>query len=142
MTYNLFIDSDVLLDILLLREPHFEDSAALLYLRMDHRLELYTSPSILLNVNYIATKSSNQLKAKRGVAELLKFLEITEIAKQELVNCFNNNYTDVEDAVQYFAAIKNPSLQYYITRNIKHFNFKKNELPVLTPTSFLKMLNK
>ncbi len=140
MAYKLFIDSDIFLDILLLREPHFNDSVALLYLRMDHQLELFTTPSIILNTNYIAVKNTNSLKAKTAVSEILKFVEIIESTKEELVSCFNNNYTDVEDAVQYYTAIQNSSLNYYITRNIKHFSFKKTELPVLTPTSFLKLL--
>lgn len=140
MTYKVFLDSDILLDILLMREPHFEDSVALLYLRMEHQLELFTTSSIILNTNYIATKVHNSIKAKAGVAELLKFVEILEPSKAQLLSCFSNNYPDVEDAVQYFTALHHTSLHYYISRNIKHYKFKKAELPVLTPTAFLKLL--
>jgi predicted nucleic acid-binding protein len=140
MDYNLFIDSDILLDILLIRHPHFDDSLSLFSLRIENHVQLFTSPSILLNTNYIAHKQYNKEKAKKGVSEILKFVEIIETSKEELVNCFNNNYADVEDAVQYFTALKNSSLHFYITRNIKHFDFKKAELPVITPTSFLKLI--
>ncbi len=140
MDYNLFIDSDVLLDILLIRHPHFDNSLSLFSLRIDNQVQLFTTPSIILNTNYIAHKQSNKEKAKRGVAEIINFVEIIETSKQELVNCFNSYYIDVEDAVQYFTALKNNSLHFYITRNIKDFNFKKTELPVITPTSFLKLL--
>ncbi len=138
MDYNLFIDSDILLDILLIRYPHFDDSISLFSLQLENQVQLFTTPSILLNTNYIAHKQYNKERAKRGVLEVLKLVEIIETSKIELVNCFTNNYTDVEDAVQYFTALKNQSLHFYITRNVKHFGFKKAELPVITPTSFLK----
>lgn len=140
MDYNLFIDSDILLDILLVRHPHFEDSVSLFSLRIENEVQLFTSPSIILNTNYIAHKQFDKEKAKKGVSEILKFVEIIETSKEDLVNCFNNNYTDVEDAVQYFTALKNSFLHFYITRNIKHFNFKRAELSVITPTAFLHLL--
>ena len=76
----------------------------------------------------------------KGVSEILKAVEIVETTKEILVNCFHNSYSDVEDAVQYFTALQNNSIGYYVTRNIRHFNFKNEHLPVLTPVQFLKQL--
>lgn len=139
MAYKIFIDSDVLLDILLVREPHFENSVSILELRAEYKVELYTSPSILLNVNYIAQKQHNKERALKGISEILKAVEVIDTSKEILTDCFNSKYKDVEDAVQYFTALKIGSLNYYITRNIKHFDFKKLNLPVLTPSQFLKL---
>ena len=140
MAYKIFVDSDVFLDILLIRQPHFESSVAILHLRNEQQVELFTSPSIILNINYIAQKQHNKEKALKGVSEILKAVEIVETTKEILINCFNNSYLDVEDAVQYFTALQNNSIDYYVTRNIRHFNFKNGDLPVLTPTQFLKLL--
>lgn len=140
MIYKVFIDSDIFLDILLAREPHFDSSLQMLLLRKDHQIELYTSPSIIINTNYIAQKQDNRANAVKGVAEILKFVEIIESSKKILMKCFAFNYTDVEDAIQYFTAVQNGSLDYYITRNIKHFKFKNMDLPVLTPSQFLKLI--
>lgn len=112
----------------------------MLLLRKDHQIELYTSPSIIINTNYIAQKQDNRANAVKGVAEILKFVEIIESSKKILMKCFAFNYTDVEDAIQYFTAVQNGSLDYYITRNIKHFKFKNMDLPVLTPSQFLKLI--
>ena len=43
MAYKLFVDSDIFLDILLIREPHFSDSVSILHLRAEFKAELYTS---------------------------------------------------------------------------------------------------
>ncbi len=139
MAYKLFVDSDILLDVLLIRQPHFESSVSIFHLREKHQVELFTSPSIILNTNYIAQKQSNKKRALEGVVEILKTVEIIETTKKVLVNCFNNKNLDVEDAVQYFTALQNNSVNYYVTRNIKHFVFKNMDLPVLTPFQFLKI---
>ena len=139
MAYKIFIDSDVFLDILLIRQPHFESSVSIFYLRNEHEVELFTAPSIILNINYIAQKQLNKEKALKGVSEILKAVEIIDTSKEILTNCFNNSFLDVEDAVQYFTALQNNSIDYYITRNIRHFNFKYEDLPVLTPIQFLKL---
>ena len=72
MAYKLFVDSDIFMDILLIREPHFSDSVSILHLRAEFKVELYTSPSIILNTNYIAQKQNNKAKALKGIAEILK----------------------------------------------------------------------
>ncbi len=85
MDYNLFIDSDIFLDILLIRHPHFYDSISLFSLQIENQVQLFTTPSILLNTNYIAYKQYNKEKAKKGVAEIIKLVEIIETSKIELV---------------------------------------------------------
>ena len=142
MAYKLFVDSDIFLDILLIRKPHFDDSVSILYLRAEYKVELYTSPTVILNSNYIAQKQNNKENALKGIAEILKAVEIVEATKEILTDCFNNNHQDVEDAVQYFTALQNHSLNYYITRNTRHFNFKNWQLPVVTPSQFLKVFKK
>ena len=140
MVYKIFIDTDVLLDILLIRQPHFDDSLQILLLRNNKELELYTSTSIIINIHYIARKQYDKETAAKGVFEILKFVEIIESSKKILTACFKHNYADVEDAIQYFTALQNASLDYYITRNIKHFGFKTKNLPVVTPSQFLKIV--
>ncbi|MEO6837028.1 MAG: PIN domain-containing protein, partial [Ginsengibacter sp.] len=63
MAYKIFVDSDVFLDILLIRQPHFESSVSIFYLRNEQKVELFTAPSIILNINYIAQKQLNKEKA-------------------------------------------------------------------------------
>lgn len=87
MAYNLFVDSDILLDVFLIRQPHFENSVSLFHLREKHLVELFTSPSIILNTNYIAQKQSNKKRALEGVVEILKTVEIIETTKKILVDC-------------------------------------------------------
>ncbi|HET7119241.1 MAG TPA: hypothetical protein VFI29_22290 [Hanamia sp.] len=85
-------------------------------------------------------KQHNKERALKGVSEILKAVEIIETTKGILANCFNNRSIDVEDAVQYFTTLQNNQIDYYITRNIKHYKFKNENLPILTPSQFLVLL--
>ena len=49
-----------------------------------------------------------------------------------------SNFTDFEDAIKYFCAVEN-NLTTIITRNIK--DFKKASIKVLTPETFISIVN-
>ena len=50
----------------------------------------------------------------------------------------NSEFKDFEYALQNFAAVNYGEIEAIITRNIK--DYKKSEIAVLTPESFLKLL--
>ena len=139
MVYKLFLDSDVLLDIILNRKPFVDQNLDLFSIRSDETALLFTSSSIIINTQYIGEKQIGRLHAKTGMKKLLNYLEIVNPAKDSILKAYASNFTDIEDAIQYFTALENDIIDYFITRNIK--DFKKNEahLPVLTPSQFLKL---
>ena len=53
---KVFVDSDVILDLLAQRIPHFHFSALLFTFADMKKLELYTSPTVFCNVFYILRK--------------------------------------------------------------------------------------
>ena len=66
MTYNkIFVDSDVLLDLLLQREPFYLHSQRLFDTGKEKDLKLYTSTLILANVHYLVAKLTNKNDRKR-----------------------------------------------------------------------------
>jgi predicted nucleic acid-binding protein len=140
MVYKLFLDSDVLLDLIVTRKPFVDQSLDLFSLRSDETVQLFTSSSIIINTQYIGEKQAGKLHAKTGMKKLLNYLEIVNPGKGSILKAYDSNFTDVEDGIQYFTALENEDIDYFITRNIK--DFKKNEahLPVLTPSQFLKLL--
>ena len=56
MGFNIFVDSDVILDVLLVREEFFDNSCAVFNLSQEEKISLYTSTSIILNVQYVGQK--------------------------------------------------------------------------------------
>ena len=70
MAYNIFIDSDIILDVLLKREDFYKNSYAIFILCEKEDVILYTSSSIILNVQYIG----GRISSKKTVAKTIYYL--------------------------------------------------------------------
>ena len=62
---KVFVDTDVILDLLAQRIPHFHFSAVLFTFAEMKKLELYTTPLILANTFYILRKQLGNDEAKK-----------------------------------------------------------------------------
>lgn len=143
MAYNIFIDADIILDVLLKREVFYKDSYAIFILCEQEEVILYTSSSIILNVQYIGGKiSSKKIVAKTIYYLIENFMEVINPTKQTILKAYDSGFSDYEDAVQYFTAKDSGLIDYFISRNVKDYNKATNALPVLTPAQFLKQLTK
>jgi predicted nucleic acid-binding protein len=142
MLSNLFIDTDIILDVLLNRETHYADSAGIFKCFENHTATLYTSSSIIINAQYIGQKQISKEKCKAAIKYLLQYFEILEPTKLTIVEAYNSDFSDIEDAIQYFMAKNSGIIDYIITRNVKDYKAVNNGIPVITPAQFLKILTK
>lgn len=139
MKPRLFIDTNVMLDLLGERVPFYNSIAKVATLADRGELDLVASSLSYATVNYILLKFENQEIVKN---KLRKFKILSEIAPLDEViieKGLNSNFTDFEDALQYFSALHS-KCNYMITRNGK--DFKESKLPVMTPQEFLVSLSK
>jgi len=134
---NLFIDSDILLDALLLRHPHDSFAMEILSLTDSADFELYSSAHSLLDVYYFTSKIAGKIAAKKSLSLLEQKLNIVPTAKASIKSGLVSNFTDFEDAVQYAMALEN-NCQVIITRNIK--DYIKSNIAVMTAEQYLKSL--
>ena len=141
MAYNIFIDADIILDVLLKREDFYKDSYAVFILSEEDDINLYSSSSIILNVQYIGTRMSSDKKIIPSTIYYLleNFIDVINPTKQTILKAYDSDYKDYEDAVQYFTAKDSGIIDYFITRNIKDYKKENNGVPVVTPAQFLKL---
>lgn len=133
----IFVDSDVLLDVILIRKPHFNASVEITELTKDSSYTLCASVHSLLNVHYAVKKVFGEKIARQSIAVLTRKLQVIQEDINTVERAINSNFSDFEDAVQYFAAIS-AKADVIITRNIK--DYKHASIPVLTAEQFLKKL--
>ena len=133
----LFIDSDVLLDSILIRMPHFNSSIELIELGKGSNYFLCTSVHSLLNIHYAVKKVFGEKVARQSVSVLTKKLDIINEDINTVQQAVDSTFSDFEDAVQYYAAIS-AKADVIITRNIK--DYKQSTIPVLTAEQFLRTL--
>jgi predicted nucleic acid-binding protein len=135
MTYkSLFIDSDVLLDLLLKREQFYLYTQILLLETVKSGIQLNTSVLVISNVHYILSKSIGSKASKGKIKELIKTVKVLSFEKDVVDEALDSIFEDFEDAIQNLIAIRY-NCQAIITRNIK--DYKHSSLPVYTTEQYL-----
>lgn len=129
-----FVDTDVILDLLSQRVPHFHFSAVLFSLAEMGKFELYTSPTVMVNTFYILRKNLGNENAKNTLRKLRIILHVIDSSEKVLDLALNSNFNDFEDAIQYYTAL-DADIQTIITRNL--MGYKTADILVQTPEMFL-----
>lgn len=132
---KILLDTNVVLDVLLERQPYYSASSKIFILSSKMDIQLYITSTIVTDLFYIISKLLSKKKAKDFLANLLEIVDICEVGKPIISEAMNSNFEDLEDAVQYFAA-KEKNIDVILTRNKKDFILSK--IKVLTPAEFIK----
>ncbi len=128
------IDTDILLDVALNREPFVAYSAKLIDRVEQNIIEGFIAWHSLSNFYYLIASSSGKKKTKAFISELLKFVNVSSTDTKSAEYALSLDVPDFEDALQMSAA-KECNADYIITRNIKHY--KKSPILAITPKELL-----
>ncbi len=134
---RLFLDSDVILDLLLKREPFSIYTQLIINQSKSEGFELNTSPLIFANINYILSKKIGNMLARDNLKIFAKLINILNFDGDIIEIALNSQFTDFEDSIEYFIA-ERFKCDVIITRNTK--DYKHAAIPILTPEQFLKRL--
>lgn len=134
MKPQVFVDTDVILDVLLQREPHCENARRVLELCETGGLAGATSTLILANTNYILARARDPQVARTAVTALREIFTVLPLTNRELGQALASEFADLEDGMQYFVAV-NHGIGTFITRNVR--DFRSTALAVRTPGELL-----
>jgi len=134
---KLFIDSDIILDLLAKREPYYIYSSRLFTLIDKKEILAYTSPLIIANLHYLLRKMTSNASALKNLRKLKTLVNILPIDDKVIEQSLNSDFNDFEDAIQYFTAVNN-GINLLLTRNKR--DYKKSKITILTAEEFLKTL--
>ena len=135
---KLFIDTNVILDVLADREPSTDESAAIFSLIEKDVIAGYIAAHTATTVFYLLHKELGLKRAKRALMDLLKIVEVVPVDHDRLLQALAMNWDDFEDAVQAACAAKIDS-DYLITRNRE--DFARADVTVRSPAEFLALYN-
>ncbi len=133
---RVLIDTNVILDIGLQRDPFFEP-ASLLFSYPESRLQFYLTPSACTDICYIVRKEKDHQTAVEFLGDILDTCELCHMNKAVFLEAISSSFTDLEDAVQNYAAIET-GLDTIVTRNKK--DFSSSTLSVMTPQELIDFL--
>ncbi len=135
MSKKIFIDSDIILDVLCKREPFYTFSAEIFTLGDKRKVKLLTTPVVFANIFYISRKLLGVERAKEALRKLRLIIDIMPIGEKIIDLSLNSKFTDFEDALQYFTA-REHQIKILLTRNTK--DYKEKDLLVQTPEEYIK----
>jgi len=131
---KVFVDTNVLLDVLTKREPFYRDSVVIWTLAEQRRIHGLVSVISFTNLFYIVGKLRGHKTAQRTITMLRNTFTPVLCDDRILNQAIDAESADFEDAVQYFIAIR-ADASCIVSRNPDHF--PRSELPVLSPAEFL-----
>ncbi len=135
---QIFIDTNVIIDFLADRQP-FSDYAAMLFqLAKENKIKVHISAISFNNTYYILRKVTSHKKALSLLSEIEEYVGIQETNREIIRKAIKSNFKDFEDAIQYLSAVMIENIDIITTRDLK--DFKKSELPVLSPETTIKLL--
>jgi len=130
---KILIDTDVILDFLINREPFFEESYAVIQ-RCLEDVDGYISAHSVNNIFYILRKHRSIEERRHLLYEICNILDIVGINKEQIFNSINNErFIDFEDCLQVECA-KSMGVDFIVTRNIS--DFLNSEIKAILPMDF------
>jgi len=136
---NLFLDTNIVLDLLAYRMPFYTEAAKLFSLADKKKLKLSISSLCLADANYILSKQNPEMEARKILRKFKVLVNVLPLDDKITDLALNSDFKDFEDAIQYFTAIENDQ-DLIITRNQP--DFKESKIPIMTAGEFIKSLKK
>ncbi len=132
---KLFIDTNIVIDLLAKREPFYEDASQLFSLADKNKVKLFVSSLTFANTNYILSRLKTAKEARAILRRFKVLVKIVSLDEKTTNLALNDDlFSDFEDGLQYYSALLN-NMDFIITRNLK--DFKHSKITALSAGMFL-----
>jgi predicted nucleic acid-binding protein len=135
---NLFLDTNVVIDVLANREPFSFAAAKLLDYAEMGKISLYLSALSYSNIYYILRKLCSHKEMLSILRDLDSMTITLDVTRQIISNALNSGLKDFEDSIQFFTALSNKKIESIVTRNPR--DFRNNDISVFTPEEALRII--
>ena len=132
---KILIDTNIVLDVMLKREPFYKLSMEILSLAKKEDVEEYVSASAITDIYYLAYRQLRDKEmVKKLMKELLTIVSVASVSEQEIENALSLAWNDFEDSVQYSVAYLQ-EMDGIVTRNPG--DYKEAKIKVWKPEELL-----
>ncbi|MEM7658071.1 MAG: PIN domain-containing protein [Bacteroidota bacterium] len=131
---KLFVDTNIIIDLLAKRDQFYEVAAKLFSLADKKKVELIVSSLSCANTNYVLSKLKTSEIAREILSKFKVLITVADLTDKILeLSLTDKSFKDFEDGLQYYSAIEYEA-ELIITRNLK--DFRSSSLPVLSAKSY------
>lgn len=137
MKKRIFLDTNVVLDLLGEREPFYDSAAKIATLADKGIIHLIVSALSYSTVYYLLSRFEDKEQVKEKIRKFKVITETSDLTDKIVDKGLSSKFSDFEDSLQYYCAIQE-DCNILITRNGK--DFKESHIPVLSPNEYLNSL--
>jgi predicted nucleic acid-binding protein len=138
MPQKVLVDTDVVLDLLLAREPYFPAAARLFTWLQDGKIEGYLSSLAFSNLFYILRKRMPAADAVAALRKLRLIVRVVPVDERVVDLALASSFRDFEVALQHFSAL-DQGMSAIISRNKR--DYENARLPVWNAEECLELLS-
>ena len=131
---KILIDTNIVLDIMLAREPFLEPAKELIRMIDRDRIQAYVTANSITDIVYISRKVRTLREIQKLILDLLDMIDVIGVGRDDIIAAFDLDFSDFEDALQSRCAIKE-DIDYIVTRNKK--DFSKSKIAAVDISAFL-----
>jgi predicted nucleic acid-binding protein len=135
---NVFIDTNILMDIFANRHPFIKNSLKIYTLGAEKKINLFTTSNTITTLHYLLKKIISEEKTRMALEKVVENISIIPIDNEIIKKSLKSSHKDFEDAIEITSAQSIPTMDCIITRDLK--DFKNSEIKVYTPDEFLNKL--
>ncbi len=136
---ELFLDTNIVLDLLANRMPFYTEASKLFSLADKNKIKLSVSSLCLADANYILSGQNPEMEVRKILRKFKVLVNVLPLDNKIIDLALNSDFKDFEDAIQYFTATENDQ-DIIITRN--QADFKESKIPVMSAGEFIKSIKK
>jgi predicted nucleic acid-binding protein len=134
---RLFLDTNVVIDLLGEREAFYDAIAKIVSLADKGKIQLTVSALTYSTAFYILSRFESKDIVKEKIRKFKTIAKTADLTDKIIDKGLSSKFADFEDALQYFCALKT-DCTIIVTRNEK--DFKVSEIPVFSPNEYLSKL--
>lgn len=134
---RLFLDTNIVIDLLDKRMPFCKDAAKLFAEAYHKRVQLIISPTTYATASYLLGRHNSLEEVRNLLANLRRLTSVSTEDEHVVDNAIASKFADFEDAMQYYSAL-NAKADIIITRNLK--DFAESQIPVMTAEDYFESL--
>jgi predicted nucleic acid-binding protein len=131
---KVLFDTNVVLDVLLAREPHAATAAQLFALVERGEMQGAVCATTVTTIHYLAVRALGPKVAQKHLRQLLSLFGVAPVTGEVVTSALDLGFPDFEGAVVHEAARACGAVA-IVTRNAK--DFAKASLPILSPVELL-----
>jgi predicted nucleic acid-binding protein len=135
---RILFDTNIVLDVLLDRQPHVEASAAAWAAVETGISEGMLAAHAVTTIHYLVRKELSDIKARRIISAILRVFGIATVDGRVVQEALQLPFSDFENAVT-AAAARSAGCEFIVTRDPK--GFRGSPVRCLTPEAIIPLLS-